>query len=360
MSSLQSDTDFWGVFQFYGSQCQPFRREMDSLPAGFSGASVWAFSAPAGELILKQWPLPTSDAGMKLPRWEAIAEFLRCVASAGEIPVAAPLPTGSQQAGVWFQGRLWHLEPHLPGQPVASRPTPAQLQSAAQTLAAFHRQAAKFTPTSQKQQHFLAPRVEKSPSLGRRLEILQEWEAHGAWEELLARAIQAGRPEWMGFLAQLQRQFQVWSQPLLQELQFAVQQLLPLQPVWRDMWREHLLFTSEQVTGLIDPGACTCDSVLTDFTRLAGSLLGNDTSAWQTFLATYEHIRPLSPVERNSLLVFDLSNLLLSARLCFERLVSSLNASATLHQRLATRLQEYLIRLETYQKFRTAWLPKQT
>ncbi len=308
---------------------------------------------------------------MTLPRWEAIAEFLRFVASSAETPVAVPLLTRQQQAGVWLQDRLWHLEPRLPGQPVAAHPTPLQLQNAAQKLASFHRQAAKFTPISPEQRDFLAPKVEISPSISRRLEILREWEACGNWEELLARVIQTGSPAWMGYLAQLQRQFQVWSQPLMQELQLAVQQLLPLQPVWRDLWRAHLLFSAEQVSGLIDPGACTCDSVLTDLTRLAGSLLGNDVPAWRSFLATYEQVRPLTQGERNSLMAFDLSNLLLSARLCFERLLATLTTPARPDQplptasenpaapshRLAQRLQEYLNRLETYPKFRTHWPP---
>jgi Ser/Thr protein kinase RdoA (MazF antagonist) len=51
------------------------------------------------------------------------------------------------------------------------------------------------------------------------------------------------------------------------------------------------------LTGLVDFGAMAVDSVVGDLARLIGEWLNDDRPAYQLALESYEHIRPLDPVE---------------------------------------------------------------
>ena len=59
---------------------------------------------------------------------------------------------------------------------------------------------------------------------------------------------------------------------------------IPLQPAIRDLWHDHLLFTGDQLTGLIDFDAMQMDSIALDLTRCLGSLVPGDTAKWRRVL----------------------------------------------------------------------------
>lgn len=84
---------------------------------------------------------------------------------------------------------------------------------------------------------------------------------------------------------------------------------VPLQPVVRDVWYDHVLFeprgpaAAPRVTGLIDLHAAACDTPATDIARLAGSwwstALGSACEAWLAeAVEAYAATRPLSAAER--------------------------------------------------------------
>ena len=87
---------------------------------------------------------------------------------------------------------------------------------------------------------------------------------------------------------------------------------MPLQPCLRDIWHDHVLFTGDIVTGLIDPHAARSDSVATDLARLLGTLVGDDRRGWDSGLAAYQEVRPLSAAELAMIELFDQSGVLLS------------------------------------------------
>jgi homoserine kinase type II len=95
------------------------------------------------------------------------------------------------------------------------------------------------------------------------------------------------------------------------ELENAAAIRLPLQPAIRDIHHEHVLFTGDQVTGLIDFGAMRLDTPLADVARLVGSLVGDNRPARRFALDAYHELRPLSDQDRQLVDLLDTSGLVL-------------------------------------------------
>jgi homoserine kinase type II len=99
--------------------------------------------------------------------------------------------------------------------------------------------------------------------------------------------------------------------PVAQRVTMASRLAVPLQPCIRDVWHDHILFTGEQVSGIVDFGAMRVDNVACDVARLAGSLTTNASSQWTTAIAAYETVRPLIGYERELVTAFDQSTVVL-------------------------------------------------
>jgi homoserine kinase type II len=85
-----------------------------------------------------------------------------------------------------------------------------------------------------------------------------------------------------------------------------------LQPCLRDVWHDHILFTGEQVTGVIDFGAMDVDTPACDVARLLGGLVGDDVTNRQIGLTAYDSVRLLSANELQAVTAFDTSIILLA------------------------------------------------
>jgi homoserine kinase type II len=72
------------------------------------------------------------------------------------------------------------------------------------------------------------------------------------------------------------------------------------------------LFTGDEVTGIIDFGAVDINTPATDIARLLGSLVADDLEGWQTGLAAYSAVRPLSPEESLAVVALDRSGIVLA------------------------------------------------
>src|SRR5262249_34516445 len=72
-----------------------------------------------------------------------------------------------------------------------------------------------------------------------------------------------------------------------------------VQPCLCDVWHDHVLFTGNAVTGIIDYGSMKEDHVAVDLARLLGSLVEDDEAGWKVGLAAYQRVRALTSEEIN-------------------------------------------------------------
>ncbi|MCG6155554.1 phosphotransferase [Rubinisphaera margarita] len=346
MAPAESDPDSKIIFRLHRPENRPSFGSLRRLAGGFSGAGVYRYEAPAGPFVLRIWP----ESVQSPSRLSRLAHFLVHLNSSQPTRVPVPIPDTMGDLFGFYRQRLFHIEPFLLGTPLPVDPNPQILTAAMHAIAALHLESAKYVPPSGSSGEIRQAVISLSPALRRRLELLHEALRHGI-------AIKQG-PGSPGAMAEkvvplhlrLKELLPEIAAQALQLLQSAASTPLLLQPVARDLWREHVLMTDGQISGVIDWAATGTDSVATDLTRLLGSLLGNNLKAWTDAVKAYSEVRPLSNAERETLQAFDLSNLLLSAIRCCERcytMTEREKAAAMLR-----RLEEYLDRLEGYHQFR--------
>ena len=187
-------------------------------------------------------------------------------------------------------------------------PRAAKLNNGLRTLAQIHLAAASFSVADDAG----LPRSDRSPALLKRADLLESLDS-SEWEQLqgdLARSpASLGREMAFEGLALIKRSLG----PLRQKSLRWREERLPLQWVLRDVWHDHVLFTEDKVTGVIDFGAAAVDSPAGDVARLLGSLVGDDPESWRVGIAAYTAVRTMSPLELQAIQFFDASGTLLSA-----------------------------------------------
>lgn len=267
---------------------------------GFSGACFWRIECEAGTMCLRRWPIehPAVD------QLEFIQAVLWHVHQVGFDIAPLPVETLRLAGYVRHAGHLWELSPWAPGRAdYECNPHPLKLVAAMAALADFHVAAEDFPLPHD-------PAV-MAPGLMRRLHQLDQLNEGGLGE--MAAAVRPGlwpdlEPRAQRLLAGARRV----ADDVHESLHRASRLLVPIQPCIRDIWHDHVLFTGREVTGLVDFGAMQPDNVATDVARLLGSLAGDDTVQWQRGLEAYESIRPLAAEERELVLAYDRSGVLLS------------------------------------------------
>jgi len=98
----------------------------------------------------------------------------------------------------------------------------------------------------------------------------------------------------------------------LGQLEQAAQVEVPQQVCLRDIWHDHILFSEDRVSGIIDFGALAWDTVAMDVARLLGSLTVDYGEYWQRGLAAYHEAHALGENELLLVQAFDRSTVLMS------------------------------------------------
>lgn len=250
------------------------------LRGGLSGGTTWSVTHEGRRFVLKGLVAP---AGRGHLAW--VHEFMEHVRAARDVPVpavAVGLDGDTVQADA--AGGLWELVEWLPGHATV-QPSAGQAAAAAAVLAWVHRTAVAWPgqPVRRDQSPGVLHRVARARDL-----LARPWAtrlASGARGPLLERFVRAvetfaerGGQEAVARVAKWE------SRPV------------PLQPVLRDVWSDHVLFVDDRVTGMIDWHAAGIDTPATDIARLLGSW-PRAAVIRREFLASYEAVRPLEPEE---------------------------------------------------------------
>jgi Ser/Thr protein kinase RdoA (MazF antagonist) len=255
---------------------------------GFSGARLWRVGADHGEFCLKAWP----PGGMTPERHGAIVRLVNHARQSGLTYVPYVLCDPSE-----LVGRLWDLAAWMPGAAdFHADPSPARLRAACVAIARLHRAWEGFAGP---------PRP--CPAVSRRLKAASDWlDLAQSWRPVVPPAdpVAALAERVFAVVAE-----QVPAIPRLLEPWRDVP--LAAQPCLCDVWHDHVLFTGDEVTGLIDYGAVKADNVAADLARLLGSFVGDDTALYEQGLDAYAEVRPLGEPERRLVPLLDRTGVVL-------------------------------------------------
>lgn len=240
---MELDPTIRRVLAGYEARWQPTRLEPVNAAGGFSGARLWRLETLGAPLCLRQWPAeyPTQE------RLEFIQAVLWHVKQEGFELAPVPLETRRRVGYVRQDGHFWELAPWLPGQAdYRQAPSVAKLAGALRVLAQFHRAAATF-PLAE-------PEVMPSPGMAERAERLARL-AQGGLDALAAEVVDGDWPELAARARLLIRLFPRAAANVGRLLAEGARLAVPIQPVIRDVWHEHVLFVGDRVSGLVDFGA---------------------------------------------------------------------------------------------------------
>jgi homoserine kinase type II len=174
-------------------------------------------------------------------------------------------------------GRVWDLTRWMPGAAdFHTNPIPVRLASACAALARLHH---AWRPA--------VPARGPCPAVRRRLELLARWRELSASHLAPPRQRHAildtpVRRAWQAVAASAER-----AERSLREADGGP---VALQPCLCDVWGGHVLFTGDEVTGVIDYGAAKDDHIAVDLARLLGDLVGDDDDRFAAGLAAYRAV----------------------------------------------------------------------
>jgi homoserine kinase type II len=273
---------------------------------GFSGAAVWRVESLAGPLCLRAGPVGgLADVIVRPHRLMGLARTP--IHNLTFVPAIYPNLDG--QTTVAHSGRSWELIEWMPGRAdFHDRPTAERLGEACAALARLHRAWAG-----------------EHASRGRCPAVVRRWRT----ADTMRRHLASGwRPD---FTAAEADPVRPWSErawrvaPRLQEGVAAtlapwLDRLVPVQACLGDVWHDHLLFTGDRLTGLIDYGAVKADHRAADAGRMLGSLIGDDEARFAEGVRAYAAVMPFDDEDAALARLLDRTGVVLGALIWLRRL----------------------------------------
>ncbi len=258
--------------------------------SGLSGASVWQCTIGERALALKRWPDATQSE-----RIDWIHQVI--AAAANELEFIPPLvcdPQGRSRVSIGTH----HLEltRWMPGDPICESASEDQMLAAitrgAEAIAHFHR-------VTQRCGRFECGTQSPAPAIQRRIAHLDSLGADGRLQRAIRHAVNAS-PTLARAADWLREKGAKRTGTLAEELRTWAKVPLAVQPVLRDIHREHILFCAGVVTGMVDFDAVSRDTVSTDMARWVSGFVGSSIDPnrlWAAAVTGYRQHRPFSACE---------------------------------------------------------------
>lgn len=269
------------------------------VQGGLSGGMVWKIETPAGKGALRRWSNRFTP--------ERIATIHRLMEHAGKNGcdfIPTPIASRDGRTCIPLGGYNWDLCTWMEGEPLSTEPEGKLLQVGVQAIARWHQatphvrfplgalDSAELVAAMQAGQ--MAP----CPAWLRRKQ---------EWSRLVPRVLAADARHAVG-VGDLFHRTQRAIREVWDAFDYLFAQSVPMVPLricLRDVHRDHVLFTGDKVTGIIDFGAIGIDSAACDLARFLGSAVPDRPHLWEQALQAYVQCAPLSDVERQWTFLLD-------------------------------------------------------
>jgi Ser/Thr protein kinase RdoA (MazF antagonist) len=291
---------------------------------GFSGARLWRLETVAGAFCLRE--AAPGETRLHLEQRHALIARAR---NAGLVFVPAVLSVSRGNTVVECGHHFWEMMEWMPGRAdFRDLPSSSRLHAAVTALARVH-YAWQGMSVADGPLPAIARRLEAIRPFGHRASATSR---HPLLEPLLAKT----RSLLRRWLPEMQRMLSEWEA-----------YCCALQPCLRDVWHDHLLFTGDDLTGLVDYAAAGVDGVAADLARMLGSLIGDDDARWRDALEAYRSHRPFSTTEECLARVLDRTGAIGALCTWLRRLEEPRHALSP-DAAAVCRLEDLLKRVETW------------
>ena len=255
---------------------------------GFSGARLWRGETVSGrQLCLRAWPVGRTR--------EDRLQIIHRAQESCDLPFVPRLwRTHNGDPCVQRGEQFWEVSDWLPGKAdFHLQPSDGRLFAAMRALAAIHE---CWQPAS--------PREAPCPAVGRIINAFREWR----------RLVQSGwKPDFhLAYPYEIhERARRAWGVLLGGALtaEYSLvdwtKRPVPVQLCLCDVWHDHILYTGDEVTGVIDFGAVKLDCAAIDLARLLGSLIPDESERMNRALAVWSALRPVPQVVLDLVPVLD-------------------------------------------------------
>lgn len=273
------------------------RMEFLGSAGGFSGAQLWRLTTSEGEFCVRRWP----ESHPSRERLQWMHRVIVHTHQNGCPFVAAPLANQTGDTVTDTPEGLWEISGWMPGEAdFLSNPNDQRLGNMIHALAKFHLSSAQVNLDFNRS-FCVSSRLEQLADIDQTVSALQRVPPHSSNQpfEQFRQTVLARVGSVAGALHFKLSQFS--------DIVF------PVQPVIRDVWHDHVFFTGNEVSGLVDFGAMQIDNVALDLARLLGSTVADDRNRWKFAVRCYREIRPLSDTEIELLPLLDESGVVLGS-----------------------------------------------
>jgi Ser/Thr protein kinase RdoA (MazF antagonist) len=276
----------------------PNSQEIESLGSagGFSGAKIWKITVGANVYCLRRWP-PNKPSSSQV---DVIYPTLEYVRRHSDLPLAFPIQTARCEPLCRVDNAHWELSPWMPGEAIAETEiNDDQLRAAAGALAEFHN-----TTSSLVHQQRVSWAIQFRCNMIDRLWATQFEQLQGTHD--------AAGVVGSGVKKMLLDQFRYQAHPLRQQLELL--RCVPVLqiPIFGDIWSDHVFFTNDVVSGIIDFGVMKVESPCLDIARLFGSYADYTSDALQRGISYYCEFRELNDLDLSLIELYDRAYVILA------------------------------------------------